>query len=489
MQALLEREGTRRVRDRRYLTPDQFAAKYGAASRDLFKVERFCNDAGLSILSASPRRRTFNVIGTVKEFNAAFDVKLSIYRSPRGTYRGHDGPLKITPELKDIVEGVFGLDTKPQSTYHLRMAPAKYPPAQPVAGGISFAAAPSGYSPLQVASLYDFPTGLDGKGQTIGIIEFGGGYRMSDLNTYFQGLGFANTPNISSVSVAGGRNAPTGNSNGPDAEVMLDIEVAGAVAPGAQIVVYFAPINTLGWIRAIATAIHDAFHRPSVISISWGGPEATWTRQALRVLNYEFMAATLMGITVCAASGDNGSSDGMPPAAHVDFPASSPFVLACGGTRLDSSGSVITSETVWYDNANSSTGGGVSAYFAIPNYQANVNVPVSANPPHKAGRGVPDVAGDADPNTGYRVRADGSDFVVGGTSAVAPLWAGLIALINQKLGKPVGYVHPLLYKQGLAAGGFNDILHGSNGAYQASPGWDPCTGLGTPKGSTLAGAL
>jgi kumamolisin len=491
LQTYLEREGSRRVRERKYLTPDQVDAKYGADTADILKIERFANDHGLSIVAASPRRRRVKIIGRAEKFNIAFGVKLQTYRSSRGTYRGHEGPVQIAPELKDIVHAVFGLDTKPQSTFHLRkqLAPL-YAPVKPKPGGITFSATPSGYTPLEVASLYDFPSGLDGTGQTVSILEFGGGYQQSDLDAYFNSLGLAKKPDVQAVSIDGAMNAPTGNSNGPDAEVLLDIEVVGAVAPGAQIVVYFAPNNTKGWVDAIGTAVSDALHKPTVISISWGGPEVTWSKAALKVLNLEFMIAALKGITVCAAAGDNGSSDGLPiGGAHVDFPASSPFVLACGGTRLESSGNVITSETVWHVSANDATGGGVSEYFHMPKYQGNANVPHSINPPHKAGRGVPDVAGDADPNTGYRVRVDGTDFVIGGTSAVAPLWAGLLTLINQKLGKPLGYVHPLLYQQGSAAGGFNDILHGSNGAYQASPGWDPCTGLGTPKGSTLAGAI
>jgi len=301
IQTLLEREGQRRIRERRYLTPDQFALNHGATEADILKVLHFANENSLSVVGASPRRRVVRMIGTLANLSKAFDVRLSIYRSSRGAYRGHDGPVNITYDLKDIVEGVFGLDTKPQSTNHLRSAP---PPklSQPLAGGITFSAASSGYTPVQVASLYDFPAGLNGSGQTVGILEFGGGYRMSDLNAYFQMLGLPTTPNVVSVSVLGATNAPTGNSNGPDAEVLLDIEVVGAVAPGAQIVVYFAPNNTLGWIQAIATAVHDAFYKPSIISISWGGPEATWSRQALRALNYEFMAAGLLGITVCAAT-------------------------------------------------------------------------------------------------------------------------------------------------------------------------------------------
>jgi kumamolisin len=257
----------------------------------------------------------------------------------------------------------------------------------------------------------------------------------------------------------------------------------------------------IGWLRAITAAVHDSFHQPSVISISWGGPEKTWTRQALRAINFEFLAAAALGITICAAAGDNGYTDGvLGSSPHVDFPASSPYALACGGTSLRASGGDISSETVWNDgpnkaNPSSSTGGGSSAFFHLPFYQSAANItpiwfgPLSLNPPTNPGRGVPDVAGNADPNTGYRVRVDGTNQIVWGTSAVAPLWAGLIALINEKLGKPSGFMNPLLYNQGVAGGAFNDIVTGNKGGYKAGPGWDACTGLGSPNGMVLSDIL
>jgi kumamolisin len=202
-------------------------------------------------------------------------------------------------------------------------------------------------------------------------------------------------------------------------------------------------------------------------------------------------AATL-GVSVCIAAGDNGSTDGVTDGLqHVDFPASSPYALACGGTKLAAAGGSITSEVVWNEVANNegATGGGISAVFAIPDYQANANVPPSVNPGNFVGRGVPDVAGDADPESGYDVYVDGQATVIGGTSAVAPLWAGLIARFNQLLGKPVGFLNPTLYTQVAGAGGFHDITSGNNGAYQAGPGWDACTGWGSPDGAAIAGVV
>jgi kumamolisin len=308
------------------------------------------------------------------------------------------------------------------------------------------------------------------------------------LNAYFSELKI-DAPAVSSVSVDHATNRPTGDPNGPDGEVMLDIEVAGAIAPAARIVVYFAPNTDAGFLDAITTAVHDTTNKPSVISISWGGPESSWTQQSMTAFDEAFQAAGTMGITVCVASGDNGSSDGVNDGVdHVDFPASSPYALACGGTSLTASNGKITRETVWNDGASGGAGGGgVSAFFALPAWQEGLRITNSQGVKSPLqNRGVPDVAGDADPQTGYDVRVDGSNTVFGGTSAVAPLWAGLVARINSLKGKPLGYINPQLYKN---ASGLNDITQGTNGDFSAAPGWDPCTGLGTPDGQRVAGLM
>jgi kumamolisin len=192
--------------------------------------------------------------------------------------------------------------------------------------------------------------------------------------------------------------------------------------------------------------------------------------------------AGLLGITITVAAGDNGSSDGVDDAQnHVDFPASCPHVLAAGGTRLIAANGVISNETVWNDGSQGgATGGGFSTFFARPDYQAkDVNSP---------NRGVPDVAGNADPDTGYNVLVDGQQMVVGGTSAVAPLWAGLIALLNQKLQSRIGFINPALYNMDESSC-FRDITSGNNGAFSAGKGWDPTTGLGSPVGIQIMQTL
>src|SRR5580704_1658630 len=346
-------------------------------------------------------------------------------------------------------------------------------------------AADVSYTPRQVAQLYQFPLDVDGTGQTVGILELGGGYKAADLKNYFSSLGTAE-PNVTSVSVDDGENTPT-NPNGADGEVLLDIEVVGAVAPGTTITVYFAPNTSQGFQDALTTAIHDATNKPSVISISWGSAESTWTAQAMTAFDSAAQDAAALGITICAACGDNGSSDGVNDGAnHVDFPASSPHILACGGTSLQSTDGEITSETVWNDGAKGGAGGGgYSNQFPLPAWQASANI----QPPAGGGRGVPDVSGNADPNTGYNILVDGQSLVIGGTSAVAPLWSALIALLNEKLGQPLGFLQPVIYGLPKTTNAFQDITSGTNGSFSAGPGWDAATGLGSPSGQNLLQAL
>jgi kumamolisin len=477
----VERLGATAPMERHHLSREEFAAQHGASADDISKVRAFAKQYGLQVVEESPERRSVFLSGTVEAFSKAFSVQLNRFQHAKGTYRCRTGMLQIPVELDGIIEGVFGLDNRPQATPHFRLL--KDP-----AGKVRAQAAGASYTPTVVAQAYDFPSGTDGTGQCVGIVELGGGYNSADLTKYFKGLGIS-LPKITDVAVDGGSNSPTGDPNGPDGEVELDIEVVGAVAPSAAIAMYFTTNTDQGFLDALTTAIHDTTNRPSIISISWGGPESSWTQQALNSFNAACQDAATMGVTVLAASGDSGSTDGSSDGKPtVDFPASSPYVIGCGGTRLSLSGEKISSEVVWNDLSSNegATGGGVSGFFALPTYQQAASVPKS--PSGFVGRGVPDVAGDADPETGYSVVVDGSATVIGGTSAVAPLWAGLLARINQALGKDLGYVNPLLYASKSAAT-FHDITSGTNGTYSAGPGWDACTGLGSPDGAALLASL
>jgi len=507
------------------LTSDELAERYGADPADVDLVSQTLTGRGLQITAVQPGSRRVKVAGTVGELAGTFGVTLRQVASPDPggrvvTHRYREGPLYIPAALDGIVLAVLGLDTRPQARAHFRS----------VAADSAAAAQGTSYAPNQVADLYQFPAGTTGAGQTVAVIELGGGFAASDLDTYFNGLGIA-VPSVTPVSVDGASNAPGSDPSGADIEVNLDIDVIGAAAPGAKQLVYFAPNNgDQGFVDAISDAA-QASPAPIAISISWGQSEDSWTAQGLTSMNAAISDAAALGITVCVAAGDNGSGDGVTDGeVHVDFPASSPYALGCGGTKLvaDSSTGTISSEVVWNETAagEGAGGGGVSDKFALPSWQATAGVPVRASGtgsggehhphhPHEdgsdaaggsglaaaassgpggasasssGGRGVPDVAGNADPTTGYQVYADGHAQVVGGTSAVAPLWAALISRIAQATGQRFGLIQPALYA-GITPGtdvpGFHDITSGNNGAYSAGPGWDACTGLGSPEGTDL----
>jgi kumamolisin len=423
-------------------------------------VEAFAHSHLLTTVEADLGRRSVILRGKLSDFEKAFNTTLK----SNNTFRALTADASVPDDLKDIVVGVFGLDNRPI--------------ARPMFQ-ISHAASPQAFTADQLAKIYGFPSGVTGKGQCIGIIELGGGFKPADITNYFKSLGIT-APTVKAIAVDDGKNAPT-TPDGADGEVMLDIEVAGAVAPGATIAVYFAPNTDQGFLDAITKAIHDTVNKPSVVSISWGSAEVNWTQQALDNFNEAFKTAASLGVTICIAAGDSGSRDGETDGkVHVDFPASSPYALACGGTKLEVSNNTITAETVWNESNDSASGGGVSSYFPLPDYQANANVPPEVDTQFK-GRGVPDVAADADPDTGYKVLVDGQQMVIGGTSAVAPLMAGLIALLNEQNKTPSGFIYPTIYAN---PGLCRDITSGDNKTtsagtgYTAGPGWDACSGLG-----------
>jgi kumamolisin len=481
---------------RHYLSRAELASRFGADPTDIEKVTSYARDNNLSVVTASIPRRSVVLRGTVANLTKAFPTELKRYDSDSGEYRGRQGALQIPQNLSGVIEAIFGFDDRRQARAHSILRMGKVRPTRAGSSDMSF-------SPQQIAKIYDFPNG-DGAGQCIGIVEFGGGYDTADLQTYFADYGL-NPPTISSISVDGVANNPNSSNpddNDADGEVMLDVEVAGTVASKAKIVVYFAPFTEQGWVDVLTTAVQDSVNKPCVISISWGWPEShdLWTQQAMDAVNQTLLEASLAGVTVCCASGDDGSEDELPDGhAHVDFPAASPYILSCGGTTLNVSSdkSSIASEVVWNNGPRSegggASGGGVSELTPIPAWQMNFGVPPSVNSGFH-GRGVPDVAADADPDTGYKIRVHGQDGVAGGTSAVAPLYAALIARINQNLEAPVGFVNPMLYTNA-ASTSFHDIRDGNNdvtgrlGGYSAAPGWDPCTGLGTPDGAKMLTVL
>jgi kumamolisin len=477
--------------DRQYLTQEEIAAQYGASQEDLDRIERVAQQHDLMVVHRSSAERSIVLRGRLGDLLSAFPANLHIYHHSMGTYRGRQGEIGIPDDLRDVITGVFGYDTRPK-----RRSPSRLKRL-----ALSGPGGGNGLAATDFATRYHFPTQLngvtlDGSGQTIAIIELGGGFRSSDLTVFFNEINVA-TPNVSSISVDHAGNSPT-TADSDDGEVMLDIEVAGAVAPKANFAVYFAPNDgDQGFLDAISAAIHDQQRKPSIISISWGEPEDFLDQHALDQYHALFVEAAAMGITVCAASGDHGVADEdaahWDKQVHVNHPTSDDLVLGCGGTQIDNN-----QDVTWNDgtpfNVNEpggggwATGGGISAAFKVPTYQNSLNMP-PALPNGGTGRGVPDIAMSA---TNYFTRVDRAEGASGGTSAVAPLAAALIARLNQAKGKNLGFVNPSFYAN---PGMFNDVTVGNNGikntinGYDAVRGWDPCTGLGTPDGTKILNSL
>ncbi|HEX5407664.1 MAG TPA: S53 family peptidase [Pseudonocardiaceae bacterium] len=454
--------------------------RFGADPEDIAAVRAVFEAAGVTVTEEHVGSRRVAAVGPAAAVSALFGTELDTVRSADlmdGTpveHRARSGQLHVPAALAGIVVAVLGLDSRQQARAHIRTHTA--------------AAAPAGFDVPSLGTTYDFPVGTNGDGQVAAIVELGGGFAQADLDAYFGGLNIP-TPKVTAVSVDGGQNVAGQAPDGADGEVLLDIEVLGALAPNAELLVYFAPNTDQGFLNAVSDAVH-ATPSPAVVSISWGQSEDQWTEQARSAMDAVFADAAALGVTVCAASGDNGSQDAEDGGAqHVDFPASSPHVLACGGTSLTATETgAARTETVWNNGRGAgATGGGVSDTFPLATYQATAGVPNRVGGTG-TGRGVPDVAADADPATGYRVRVDGKDTVLGGTSAVAPLWSALVCRLVQALGQPLGLLQPVLYggvQPGVAATGFRDVTEGDNSAYQAGPGWDACTGLGVPDGTAL----
>ncbi len=477
---------------RRQLSHKAFKARHSALRKDLSKVTAFARAHGLKVVESHASRRVVKLSGTIEALNEAFGVELAHYEHADGCYRGHEGPVHLPKELQGVVTSVLGLDDRPLARPHVVRPQAEAAATiQPKAAGAQgFTGIPPGlFTPPQVAQAYRFPAGTDGAGQCIGIIELGGGFRQSDLTTYFKTLGIPQ-PDISTY----GPNKP-GSIPDDDIEVALDLEVVGSVAPGAKIVVYFAEQgSSQGFVNVVNEAIHDTVHRPSVLSISWGNPEVTWPAMAAAEMNRVMLSGSLLGVTIFCASGDSGAANRLPGGRiAATFPASAPGAIGCGGTRLAASGDVIENEIVWNNLAEGggASGGGVSIYFSRPAYQLRAAVPPVPPAGFRAGfwgRGVPDVAGNADPQSGYVILVNGRWQPSGGTSAVAPLWAALTARLNQALDRRVGFLSTALYAlEGTPV--FRQILVGNNGYYPAGPGWNACTGLGSPDGTLLLAAL
>jgi kumamolisin len=484
--------------DRKYLTREQLAEQYGSDPKAVKAIEAFAKAHNLVVTRNEPASARIGLAGTVDNVNDAFGVTLFDYTHPKlGDFRARTGPVHIPAELDGAITAVFGLNNH-------RILRRTFRPARRVAPAMSTPAR-AWFIPTELEGVYSFPV-ADASAQCIGLLEFGGGVETSDVTEYFAKIK-QSAPTVKVIATDG---VSVDASADPEStgEVMLDVDVAGALGGGAKLAVYFSTFDEKGLIDCLSAVINDSANDPSVVSISWGWDEnenfnnegVIWSGAAITHCNASLLAAAHLGITVCVSTGDDGSEAQMQDGrAHVNFPATSPYVLAVGGTSLhvtkDMRGATKISEVVWNDGPGSGTGGGVSDVTPVPTWQAG-KVVLSINPGHFAGRAIPDVAANADPSTGYLTMSGGKMQIVGGTSASAPLWASLVARINAANGARTGNFNSLLYSTFGPGKALRDITVGDNdtdgrlgGQYKAGVGWDACTGWGAPDGKKLLEAL
>jgi kumamolisin len=481
----LETLGRRPPRRSRHLSREDHAALFGAEPEAVAAIDAFALAHGLAVTAAHLGARSMRLAGTAAQLKRAFGVNLKRVRVGAVDCHAHAEEVTVPAHLRGVVSAIFGLDSRPLFGPHL------------AAGG-------GGLDAAAMCRLYGYPPAYDGTGQCVAVIEvnsanilgaLGTGFQASDLDQFFSGLGLK-TPAVASIAASAGAGNFYGVNSRADAEAALDIQMAGAAAPGASLAVYFGLNGEQGFHDAVAAAVHDTVRNPSVLSISWGQAEDTFSPAFVSEMDALFQDADRLGITVCASAGDLGSSgkdqDAADKVPHASFPASSPSVVACGGTSATIQDGAIVSESVWNGGyPTGAGGGGISEIFPIPPWQVSLGLPLSAQKGQK-GRGVPDLAAHADQANGYRIVVGGALQSVGGTSAVTPLVAGLFARINQARKAaghgPVAGATPILYTD---PGAFKTITQGSNdidgtfGKYSATNGWSACAGLGAPKGSSI----
>jgi kumamolisin len=451
---------------------------FSAEPADVEAVLRFAKRSGLVFTGSFLGGRSLTFRGAVPDIENAFGTCLRQRAFRSAKFRTPDSVTFLPPGISPMVEAVFGLDNRIVSEpLHLRR-------------GIEHQA--SALSSIEeIACRYRFPQNLSGRGECIGILSFGGGISDADLTRFFLREA-GSVPELRFVNIAPASQPNIDSQH--DRELALDIELAGSLAPGARIVTYSAPNDERGWAAALFRAIYDWENCPSVLSISWGAAEDCWGTQTIGFLNRILQEAARLGITVCAASGDDGCARDMNGHCRVTFPASSPFVLACGGTLPGPGGS----ETVWNVRNHAASGGGISDCIPRPPWQSFLPAAASyrtklRRDPCFDGRLLPDVSGPAGP--WYSVYAGGTyQNGTGGTSAAAPLWSALIARLNEGLRARgltrIGHFHPRLYLDPSIQRSFQSVTSGQNdpfglNGYQANPGWNPCTGWGTPDGERL----
>ncbi|HVR47514.1 MAG TPA: S53 family peptidase [Candidatus Binatia bacterium] len=440
-----------------YASRAELAQATDADPDDVDLLKSYCAKMGLDVVGTHWRSVTLS--GPIAKLVEVFGATASIYELPdKRRFRHRSESLHAPSEIAAMVRGPFGIHQWPRSHAIGTLQPHTTP-----------------LSAQDVAARYEFPDG-DGSGQTVGLIQLRGTFKPDDFTKCMTAQGVtAKLPVVKRVDNAEIAHA---EETEKDVESAIDTQIVGALAPGAQIVVYAAPDDERGVLDAVRAAIFDDENRPSILSISFGFPEQLWTPVALTILDELFTAAALLGISVFCAAGDNGAELDAAGNAHVLAPASSPLAHACGGTQLVATDN-ITTEVAW-----PKTGGGFSEKFGAAAWQGTAALAAGAY--HAApGRGLPDFAAQVMP--GYAIVFEGTALAAGGTSAAAPMWSALVARINQRLGAPAGFIAPLLYAASATL--FRDVTSGGNDRYQSAVGWNPCTGLGVPIGTAIDAML
>ncbi len=489
-----------------YLTPDQFEATFAPTPDAAQQVVSYLQSVGMTVTSVAPNNMLIDATATVTQADSAFSTTINTYQLGSQVFYANATPPVVPASISSLIASIGGLDNSTQyQPLYQRLSGQGHLAGH--ANGPS-----SGYAPKDFTSAYDATplqsAGLLGDNQTIALFELDG-YQQSDIAQYFANYGIA-TPNISNVLVdnfsgAAGQGA---------IEVELDIEVAGALAPHANQIVYEGPNTIQGLNDTYNQIVHD--HKAQIVSISWGLCEASSGPAELQTLDTIFKQGAAEGMSFFAASGDSGAYDCSDSNLAVDSPADDPYVTGVGGTnlQLDAAGAY-GSETAWSNASDTQRspkgaggGGGISSTFRLPAWQTGQDV-INANssgapcnaPSGQYCREVPDVSANADPASGYAIYCTVNNagcssagwMDVGGTSAAAPLWAGSMALVNQYLlskGKTVvGFANPALYgvfnaQQSLPA--FHDVTSGNNLYYPTAAGYDMASGIGTPDINNLA---
>jgi kumamolisin len=442
------------------------------------RINKLAKANGVVVRSIDLAERVVVLEAPAQRMTEIFGARLGIYDDGIIRFRARVGQLMIPKEIAPWTRAILGFDQRPVAARPVNRIRA-----------LAGAASGSGLWPTEIAALYGIPLDHDVSSVCVGIIALGGGYLPSDLAQAMTKMGRA-APVVVDCPVAGNGNN-FGGGTMSDQEIALDLQILAGLLPRARIAVYFADNTTQSLVGAVNQAIFDDANRPQVVSVSWGSAEKFWTDSSRDAMQAVLADAKRLQVSVLFAAGDELATGGLTDGkAHVWFPASSPYVLGCGGTllTLDAGGTGVSAETVWNDGSTG-TGGGISDAFPVPAYQSGLALPPSVNDGAMR-RGVPDVAGAAAGSPGYRIVFNGAETIKDGTSAVAPLWAALIAIANAQRRAPLGFVNSRLYAN---ASLFREITRGDNRVggkgYDAVAGWNACAGLGVPRGADIIAAL